>query len=161
MFDSDPRFLIDFTEAFDMMLNVLKRIFKDALKTDQMIKGDAILVKSRPEQDEIILLLVKDLVEILTNFQLITTYFGSVVLEQVTTTNFLVNLTNAYCLLRKIRRLWLKGCSNQEVGKQILEYIENGIKLTTQVSADVIQRGIMLRIGVHSKNFAIVQNKFS
>jgi hypothetical protein len=51
-----------------MMLNVLKRIFKDALRTDQMIKGDAILQKSPSEQDQIIIRLVKDMIEILSNF---------------------------------------------------------------------------------------------
>ena len=51
-----------------MMINMFKRIFKDALRTDQMIKGDTILQKSRSEQDEIILLLLRDAVEILSNF---------------------------------------------------------------------------------------------
>ena len=43
VFTNEPRFQQDFKEAFDMLLNTLKRIFKDALRTDQMIKGDAIL----------------------------------------------------------------------------------------------------------------------
>jgi hypothetical protein len=43
VFDSEPRYQSDFKEAFDMLLNVLKRIFKDALRTDQMIRGDALL----------------------------------------------------------------------------------------------------------------------
>jgi hypothetical protein len=64
-----------------MMLNVLKRIFKDALRTDQMIKGDAILQSSRSEQDEIILRLAKDLTEILSNLHLLVHYFGDQALE--------------------------------------------------------------------------------
>ena len=92
------------------MLNVLKRVFKDALRTDQMINGNAILQKSRMEQDEIILRLVKDLVEVLTNFQIVIMYFGENVLDQVSNNNFLVNLTNSYCMLRKIRKLWIGGC---------------------------------------------------
>jgi len=43
VFESEPRYEQDFKEAFDMLLNVLKRIFKDALRTDQMIRGDALL----------------------------------------------------------------------------------------------------------------------
>jgi len=43
VFEAQPQFLTDFKDAFDMMLNILKKIFKDALRTDQMIKGDAIL----------------------------------------------------------------------------------------------------------------------
>jgi hypothetical protein len=42
IFANEPRFQQDFKEAFDMLLNSLKRIFKDALRTDQMIRGDAI-----------------------------------------------------------------------------------------------------------------------
>ena len=49
VFEYQPLYLEDFKDAFDMMLNILKRIFKDALRTDQMIKGDAILQKSRAE----------------------------------------------------------------------------------------------------------------
>jgi hypothetical protein len=49
VFENEPRYLQDFKETFDMMLNVLKRIFKDALRTDQMIGGDAILQKSKSE----------------------------------------------------------------------------------------------------------------
>ena len=60
VFDCEPRFYDDFKETFDIMLNVFKRIFKDALRTEQMINGDAILQKSRSEQDEIISLLVQD-----------------------------------------------------------------------------------------------------
>jgi len=58
----------EFKDAFDMMLNILKRIFKDALRTDQMIKGDAILQKTRSEQDTIIYRLLKNLIEMLSNF---------------------------------------------------------------------------------------------
>lgn len=34
VFEAEPRFVVDFKEAFDMMLNIFKRIFKDALRTD-------------------------------------------------------------------------------------------------------------------------------
>lgn len=112
IFENEPRFQSDFKETFDMMLNVLKRIFKDALRTDQMIKGDAIHQKSPQEQDQIIIRLVKDMIEILGNFQLVTSGFGDLIMEQVSNTNFLVNLTNAYSLLRKIKLQWKDGCSN-------------------------------------------------
>ena len=38
--ESDTRLVADFKEAFDMMLSVFKRIFKDALRIDQMISGE-------------------------------------------------------------------------------------------------------------------------
>ena len=34
VFEFEPKILNDFKEAFDMMLNIMKRIFKDALRTD-------------------------------------------------------------------------------------------------------------------------------
>jgi len=75
-----------------------------------MIKGDAILQKTRSEQDEIIFRLVKNLIEMLSNFQLIVQHFGEVTMELVANTNFMVYLANAYCLLRKIRKFWIGGC---------------------------------------------------
>lgn len=54
MLEIEPKLGIEFKDAFDMMINVSRRVFKDALRTDQMIRGDAILQKSRSEQDEII-----------------------------------------------------------------------------------------------------------
>ena len=102
-----------------MMLNIFKRIFKDALRIDQMICGDSILQKSRTEQDEIILRLIKNLIEILTNFQLITHHFGPTILSEVSNTNFMVYLTNGYCLMRKIRKYWLVDCSMKETQQSI------------------------------------------
>jgi hypothetical protein len=58
VFEFVPKVQNDFKEAFDMMMNIFKRIFKDALRCDQMIKGDSILQKSRIEQDEIIIRLL-------------------------------------------------------------------------------------------------------
>jgi len=77
-----------------------------------MVRGDAILQKTRSEQDEIIFRLVKNLIEMLGNFSLITTHFGELTMEQVSNTNFMVYLANSYCLLRKVRKLWLPGCSD-------------------------------------------------
>jgi len=72
VFEQEPRYAGDFKEAFDMMLTMFKRVFRDAHRTDQMIRGDAILQKSASEQDDIILLLLQDALEILSNFLLIT-----------------------------------------------------------------------------------------
>ena len=49
VFELEPKLLTDFKDSFDMMLNIMKKIFKAALRTDQMIKGDAILQKTRSE----------------------------------------------------------------------------------------------------------------
>lgn len=138
IFENEPRFQSDFKETFDMMLNVLKRIFKDALRTDQMIKGDAIHQKSPAEQDSIIIRLVKDMIEILTNFSLVTSNFGDLIMEQVSSTNFLVNLTNAYSLLRKIKLFWKDGCSTKQTKDTLTILTDSAIKLTIQISAEVL-----------------------
>lgn len=43
LFEQEPRYAADFKDCFSMMINMFKRIFKDALRTDQMIQGDTIL----------------------------------------------------------------------------------------------------------------------
>jgi hypothetical protein len=45
VFEGVPKYQSDFKEAFDMMLNALKRSFKDALKVDEMLRGDATFEK--------------------------------------------------------------------------------------------------------------------
>ena len=114
VFESEPRLQAEFEDAIDLMDKIIKRIFKDAVRTDQMLKGDTILQASKTEQDEKVLLLAQDLLEILTNFQLVTQHFGEVVLDQVCNTNFLVYLTNAYCLLRKIKKFWVPGRETEQ-----------------------------------------------
>ena len=49
---------------------------------------------------------MQDMIEILTNFMVITAHFGVSVLDKVSNTNFMVYLTNAYCLARKINKHW-------------------------------------------------------
>ena len=143
------------------MLNILKRIFKDALRSDQMIRGDDIQQKTRTEQDEIIFRLVKNLIEMLTNFQLLSTHFGEVALETISNTNFLVCLTNSYCLLRKIRKLWLPGCQSKEARISIDTGVSAGLKLCVLITSQVLAQGILEKINVHTKNYAIVQNKLA
>ena len=139
-----------------MLLNVFKRVFKDALRTDQMIRGDAILQKSRVEQDEIIVRLIQEIIEILTNFQLITAHFGESIMDSVANTNFMVYLTNAYCLMKKIRIFWLGGCNSKQVRNNIEQCLHHGIKLTIEICSNVLQRGVISRINIHTTNYAMV-----
>ena len=107
IFETDLRFEQDFKEAFDMMINIFKRIFKDAVRLDEMIRGEAIIQKGQTEQEEIMQRLLEDLIEILTNFHLVSRHFGDAVVGSISNTNFLVNLANCYCMLRKIKKLWV------------------------------------------------------
>ena len=144
--ESDSRFMIELKEAFDMMLSAFKRIFKDALRTDQMITGDTIVDKSRSEQLDIICLLMTDLLEMLTNFQLITAHFGPQVMVEVATVTFMVYLTNAYCLVRKIRKTWLPVYGNETMVAVIQGHIDSVCKLTVTVMASVLN-SLLSRIG--------------
>lgn len=159
--EQEPRFAADFKDSFDMMINMFKRIFKDAQRTDQMIKGDTILQKSRSEQDDIILLLLQDTLEILSNFQLIVQHFGQGVLDQVSNTNFIVMLTNAYCMARKIKKFWIGGFQTKTAQQKGEFYLQNIVKLTVQVLADVLTHGVLEKIGQHTKTYAVVQNKLA
>lgn len=76
IFEIEPRLLAEIKDSFDMMLNIMKKIFKDALRTDQMIQGDAILQKTRSEQDEVIMVLIENIVEMLGNFSLLVHHFN-------------------------------------------------------------------------------------
>lgn len=76
IFEIEPKLLGELKDSFDMMLNIMKKIFKDALRTDQMIQGDAILQKTRSEQDEIIMVLVENVVEMLGTFSLLVNHFS-------------------------------------------------------------------------------------
>ena len=59
-------------------------------------------------------------------------------MEQVSNTNFLVNLTNAYSLLRKIKLFWKDSCSTKQAKDTLTIVTDSAIKLTVQISADVL-----------------------
>lgn len=52
--------------------------------------------------------------------------------------------------------MWVGGCQQKSVQREILEFVEAGLKIVVLVSATTIKKGIVERVGVHSKNFAIV-----
>ena len=82
--------------------------------------------------------MVKNIVEILTNFQLITAHFGEDTLDQVANVNFMVFLTNAYCLLRKIKKYWLGECQSKSTKETITSWLGTGEKLTITVCSIVL-----------------------
>lgn len=82
-------------------------------------------------------------------------------MEQVSNTNFLVNLTNAYSLMRLIKAKWHDSCSSQQVKESLTLVADSAIKLTVQICAEVLQRGIISKIGVFTKNHAVIQNKLA
>ena len=92
----------------------------------------------------------------MTNFELITSHFGDSVLAQVANTNFLVYLTNVYCLARKVKKSWLPLF--EDLGtKQLADCVENLTKLCVTVTFRVFQNGIlgMVRVSVQQQNYAV------
>lgn len=74
-------------------------------------------------------MLLQDLIEIMTNFQLITSHFGDDILDLVSNTNFMVYITNAYCIAKKIKKLWLAACQTNQAQRSGEAYVENILKL--------------------------------
>jgi len=72
----------------------------------------------------------------------------------------MVFLTNSYCLVRKIKKYWLKDCQ-KSTKESIKSWIETAEKLSVTVCSIVLQKGLLLRLGQHCKNYAMVQNKIA
>ena len=57
-------------------------------------------------------------------------------MEEVATVTFMVYLTNAYCLVRKIRKSWLPVYGNEPIVAIIQGHIESVCKLTVTVMVE-------------------------
>ena len=49
VFENDKRYVQDFKEGLDLMINLLKKLFKDAVKVNSMIVGDTVYSKTASE----------------------------------------------------------------------------------------------------------------
>lgn len=157
VFDNDLRFLQDFKESVDMIITLLKKCFNAALKVTEMINGDAVMERSRAEQDEVIKRLLLDLSEILTNIELTTTCFPESMLETVRNTTLPIFMANVYCLMvGPVKKLWLTESEN----KRELEVIRKSLKkLAIESCITIIDVTIIKCVNVFTKNFAVVQNR--
>ena len=77
-------------------------------------------------------------------------------MDQIANTNFMVYITNSYCMLRKIRKFWLQDCSNEEIKENIDKLVDLGLKVCIDIMSQVIGQGIIAKINVHTKNYAMV-----
>ena len=109
VFDNDRRYVQDFKESIDTVITVLKKLFNSSLKVNDMINGDAVLQRTRAEQDDIIRRLLLDFVEIMTNLELTTTFFPASMLDTVRNTALPLFMANVYCLMRGyVKKEWLR-----------------------------------------------------
>jgi hypothetical protein len=121
-----------------------------------MISGDSILNRSKAEQDEIIKRLLLNLCEILTSLDITTRYFPESLLETVRNTSLPVYMGNVYCLMiGPVKKLWLKNSNNFEE----LDVIRRSLKkLAIESCLTILEVAIVRHVGVHVKNYAVLQN---
>jgi len=98
LFEIDKRFVQDFKESVDLIVNHVKKTFKEYVTIQAMIKGEHIKEMTRKELENHILDYLIDYTELLSNFNLITSTFPSQVLDSLRGTNPLIYLANSYCL---------------------------------------------------------------
>ncbi len=121
-----------------------------------MISGDSILNRSKAEQDEIIKRLLLNLCEILTSLDITTRYFPESLLETVRNTSLPIYMGNVYCLMiGPVKKLWLKNSNNFEE----LDVIRRSLKkLAIESCLTILEVAIVRHVGVHVKNYAVLQN---
>ena len=157
IFENDLRFVQDFKESVDTIITLLKKCFNAALKATEMSNGDAVLNRTQEEQDDIIKRLLLDLSEILINIDLTTTYFPDSMLETVRNTSLPLFMGNVYSLMiGPVKKIWLKKSHNEHE----LEIIRKSLKkLAIESCLTILNVTLVKCIGVHTKNFAVVQNR--
>ena len=99
VFENDKRYVQDFGESVGTIISMLKKAFATSLKVSDMIRGDGVVQRTRSEQDEIIKRLMLDLIEIMSNVELTTTYFPDNMLETVRNTSLPLFMANVYSLM--------------------------------------------------------------
>jgi hypothetical protein len=97
-----------------------------------------------------------DFAEIMTNLELITSFFPEAMLETVRNTSLPLFCGNVFCLMvGPVKNLWLKD----SLMKGELELIRKQVKkLAVQSCLTIIDVSIARCIGKHSISFAVVQN---
>ena len=74
-----------------------------------MVAGDAVLQRTRTEQDDIIRRLLLDMIEIMANVELTTNYFPESLIDNIRNTSLPLFMANVYCLMvGPVKTLWHK-----------------------------------------------------
>lgn len=156
VFTNDIRYVTDFKESIDTIITLLKKGFNSSLRVTEMIEGNALLDFPRQRQDEIIKRLMLNFCEILTNMELITMYFPDSMLETVRNTSLPLFMGNVYSLMIGPVKAWLKDSLIHEE----LEVIRKSLKkLAVESCLVILNRAIVKHIGLHVKNYAVVQDR--
>ena len=93
----------------DTIISMLKKNFSACIKVSDMINLAGVIQRTRSEQDDIIRRLLLDIVEIMSNVELTTTFFPESLLETVRSTSLPLFMANVYCLMAgPVKNLWMK-----------------------------------------------------
>jgi hypothetical protein len=131
VFDNEPRFVQDFKETVDMLMNLLKSRFKEYQKVKAMLNGDYLEAVTVSDQEQAIQKYLNDYIEILSNFTLVAQSFPESILEILRGTNALIFLANTYCLT-----IHLKRDISQIIGVR-LPKLEKGHALTKKQHSQI------------------------
>ena len=109
VFENDKRYVQDFKDGVDTIIGMLKKNFSASVKVCDMMHNAGVLQRTRSEQDDIIRRLMLDIVEIMTNVELTTTFFPEAMLETVRGTSLPLFMANVYCLMAgPVKTLWME-----------------------------------------------------
>ena len=103
VFENDKRYVVDFKEGIEMLINLIKKTFKEYHRIQTIIKGEYVKDMSNQELQEHIFKYLSDFVEILSNITLICTTFPEEVLETMRVANPIIYMANAYCLAKQMK----------------------------------------------------------
>ncbi len=67
VFENDKRYIVDFEECLNLILNLMKGNFKSCLKINSLITGDSVYHKTPQEIEDIIIKTKQDFIEVLNN----------------------------------------------------------------------------------------------
>jgi len=136
---------------------MLKKNFSHSIKvTDMIEQNSSVIQRTRSEQDDIIRRLLLDIVEIMNNVELTTTFFPEGMLETVRSTSLPLFMANVYCLMAgPVKTLWMKDSHIKDELNTLRKQVQ---KVAIDTCLTLIDVAIVKGINVHGPHYAITQN---
>ena len=156
VFENDKRYVQDFKDGVDTIINMLKKNFSSSLKVSDMMVNAGVIQRTRSEQDDIIRRLLLDFVEIMANVEYTTIFFPEAMLETVRSTSLPLFMANVYCLMAgPVKNLWIK---DSLIGDELNALRHQVQKVAVDTCLTLVDVAIIRSIGAHSQMYAVVQN---
>ena len=95
-----------------------------------------------------------DIVEIMSNVELTTTFFPESMLETVRSTSLPLFMANVYCLMAgPVKNLWMKDSHIRDELNTLRKQVQ---KVAIDTCLTIIDVAIIRHINQHSQHFAVV-----